>query len=67
MRGYDAEMVSTLDWGAHPEWHPGLGSAEDTGPEGKVVRCVHVRATQIVRLVGMTSQREREGSENTSY
>ena len=32
--GYDAERVSTLDSGAHPEWHPGLGSAEDTGPEG---------------------------------
>ena len=32
--GYDAEKVSTLDSGAHPEWYPGLGSAEDTGPEG---------------------------------
>lgn len=36
------------------------------GPERKVVRCVHVRAMQIVRLVAMTSQRELEGSENTS-
>lgn len=34
VRGHDAETVSTLDSGAHPEWHPGLGSGEDIGPEG---------------------------------